>query len=265
MLLFVVCSLWRVEVGAPQIVARMRNPTGAWMRDPKTRNDDIFVLMDYEKVNHLRHYKSEELLADNNASHVYTMPFRCTGTGHVMYNGSLFCNKFRSNRLMKYSIDTNGVTSRRLTRAAFNNTCPYSIRAFTDMDFAVDEAGLWLIYASNKNIIIGKISPETLQIKQKWSTTFPKIQALNSFMICGRLYVVEQRKDWMEVTYVYDTRTGKGWSLSPGEILISTTSGYVSMVDYNPKDSRLYVWQSSKNYLGEGELVIYDVFFKDST
>ncbi|ELT93372.1 hypothetical protein CAPTEDRAFT_137529 [Capitella teleta] len=232
--------------------------TGSWMRDPKSRQDDIYVLKDNIKVNRVFQFKDEIQLSRGNESAIFTMPFRCTGTGHVIYNGSLFCNKFASNRLMKFTLHGRRVRSRRLQRAKFNNTASYSSGANTDLDFAVDEVGLWVIFASEIDIMIGRVDPDTLAVRQTWLTNIPKQKALNTFMICGRLYIVVKRDSHIIISHVFDTQTGNGRDV---EIPLMTSSDYVIMLDYNPKDSKLYSWEMNNGW--EGDLVLYDVYFKE--
>ena len=55
--------------------------------------------------------------------------------------------------------DPNNGVSRDLFKANYGNTSPYYPMVSTDIDFNVDETGLWVIYATeenNGNIVLSK-------------------------------------------------------------------------------------------------------------
>ena len=60
----------------------------------------------------------------------------------------------------KFDLANNRVVSEtELQNANYHGTSPYAINRNTDIDFAVDENGLWAIYATetnNGNIVIAK-------------------------------------------------------------------------------------------------------------
>lgn len=56
------------------------------------------------------------------------------------------------------------------------------------MDFAVDEDGLWVVYAaeaSTGNIVISKLNDTTLAVLNTWHTKQYKPSVTNTFMVCG--------------------------------------------------------------------------------
>ena len=235
------------------------------MKDPTKPNDKrIFVLRNNVKVNNIREYASEAALSDNNVTIVHHMPHKCTGTGHVAYKGSIYCNRYQTNRIMKYHVDTRDVTTARLRNAGFNNTFPYAAGAFTDIDFAVDESGLWAIYSTESdegNIVIAKLDADSLFIEKTWVTTFLKTSAVNAFIVCGRLYAtVYYHGRPIEVGYIYDTNTSRDIPVRPGEISFGDPDPDMhTSLDYNPLDARLYAWNLSQDW--DGILMSYDVYF----
>ena len=253
-----------IKLGRPHTVATFnRVLSGTWMRDSESRDHHIYVLKDNFKVNHVREYIREDTIIRGNASKVHKLPFSCTGTGHVMYNGSLYCHRYGSNRLVRYHMRDHVMVTRRLPGAGYNNTYPYSCQGYTDIDFAVDEIGLWVVYASKESrgrIMVARLNPDTLEVEREWRTNFMKNESANSFMICGRLYVVQPSdKSHLAVTYVYDTHSIRGMKVPPTRLSIKANAEYMSMLDYNPKDSRLYGWDLSVGW--DGKLVNYDVYF----
>ena len=54
-----------------------------------------------------------------------------------------------------------------LPNAGFGNQCPYQWRGSTDIDLAVDENGLWAIYATEKNdwnIVISRLDWDSMDV-----------------------------------------------------------------------------------------------------
>lgn len=238
------------------------------MKDPTKPNDTrIFVLRNNVKVNNVREYLNEHALSLNNLTTVHHMPHRCTGTGHVVFNGHVYCNKYHSNRIMKYNLETGKVKTERLRNAGWNNTFPYSSGAYTDIDLAVDENGLWAIYSTKADagkLVIAKLNPEDMMVKQTWVTDFNKTDAANAFMSCGRLYATVSKRDSSkphEVGYIYDTTTGRELPVKPGEISFGQSDvDTQTSLDYNPVEKRLYAWILSPGW--DGLLVSFDVHFQ---
>lgn len=164
---------------------------------------------------------------------------------------------------MKYDFITERHTSQKIFKAGFNNTYPYDTDLATDIDFAVDELGLWLIYGSTKHngrLTIAKIDPETLSTQDEWITKFRKNEAMSSFMVCGKLYIIVQDKNTMaaEIPLFYDVKTSTLVQLPTEKGLqLESESLYLTMVDYNPRGQQIFVWGLTRSY--HGELILYNV------
>uniref|UniRef100_A0A0B6YWZ7 Olfactomedin-like domain-containing protein n=1 Tax=Arion vulgaris TaxID=1028688 RepID=A0A0B6YWZ7_9EUPU len=165
-----------------------------------------------------------------------------------------------------------------LPGAKFGNTLPYMSGANTDVDLAVDELGLWAIYAteaSKGNIIITKINDTKMEINKNetWVTSFPKNQAGNAFFICGTMYATNSHNDTPTfIRYVYDTATSEGQRLEDGAVpfanfaslrlndetpkITEERSANSVMLSYDLVDSELYSWNN-------GRLESFPVYFKE--
>ena len=132
------------------------------------------------------------------------------------------------------------------------------------MDFAFDEVGMWVVYGSRRgkgSMVIAKLNPETLRVERRWNTPFLKTAVGNTFIICGKMYVVEYGKKGGTVTSVYNMETGSALNLVERPKVGSKRGALRTMLDYNPSDSMLYAWHTSWDW--NGQLVTYKVITKD--
>ncbi|GCC38659.1 hypothetical protein chiPu_0017174 [Chiloscyllium punctatum] len=169
------------------------------------------------------------------------------------YNGDRY--KYGGN-MCKYNIQTGRVRRQTLSGAAYNDRYSYAGVTYQDIDFAVDESGLWVIYcpeANAGNAVIGKINEATFTVEKTWVTRLYKPGATNSFIICGVLYAIRPVQPKIEeVFYTFDTRTGEENQIS---VKMGKVSEKLGSVNYNPADHKLYVYS-------DGYLVTYDVIFE---
>ncbi|XP_072345976.1 olfactomedin-4-like [Scyliorhinus torazame] len=178
------------------------------------------------------------------------------GSGMCLYNKYFYYNCYNSRYMCRINKDTNRVQRQILTGAAYNNRFSYAGVTYQDMDFAVDESGLWVIYspeASAGYVAIGKINVTTFTVERTWVTRLFKPSVTNAFMICGVLYAirpVDLRSE--EIFYTFDTRTGEEGAVS---IKVGKVLEKLQNVNYNPSDHKLYVYN-------DGYQLTYDVMFK---
>nr|BAB85495.1 Tiarin [Xenopus laevis] len=178
------------------------------------------------------------------------------GGGMMVYNNSMYYNRYNTKDICKYNVDTNAVERKPLTDASFNNRFSYASSSWQDIDLASDEDGLWVIYSTEQNsgnIVISKLNSTTLTVEKTWTTSQYKLGATNAFMVCGVLYAtrtLSTRKE--EIFYMYDTKTNKEGKLS---IILDKMMENVQSLAYNPNDQKLTMYN-------DGYLISYDLAFK---
>ncbi|KAM4707505.1 adhesion G protein-coupled receptor L3 isoform 1-T1 [Discoglossus pictus] len=200
----------------------------------------------------LTEYSSKDDFIAGRPTTTYKLPHRVDGTGFVVYDGALFFNKERTRNIVKFDLRTRIKSGEAIIASAnYHDTSPYRWGGKSDIDLAVDENGLWVIYATEQNngkIVISQLNPYTLRIEGTWDTAYDKRSASNAFMICGILYVVKSvyEDDDNEATgnkidYIYNTDQIRDGYV---DIPFPNSYQYIAAVDYNPRDNLLYVWNN---------------------
>lgn len=232
---------------------------GVWMQDseavgPYASNMVWRVDTVGTEVRQLYGYDDMDQLARGFPAKVLILPEAVESTGATMYRGSLYYQRRRSRTLIRYELGSESVAARRdLPHAGFHGQFPYSWGGYTDIDFAVDEKGLWVIYSTNKAkgaIVVSQLDPTNLEVKKSWETNIRKTTVGNAFMICGRLYTVASYAlPNTTINYSFDTATSQSKAIA---IPFQNQHKYNSMIDYNAAQKKLFAWD---NY----HMVSYDI------
>ncbi|XP_032922867.1 adhesion G protein-coupled receptor L2 isoform X15 [Catharus ustulatus] len=227
---------------------------GAWCKDPLQAADKIYFMpWTPYRTDTLIEYASLEDFQNGRQQTTYKLPNRVDGTGFVVYDGAVFFNKERTRNIVKFDLRTRIKSGEAIINYAnYHDTSPYRWGGKTDIDLAVDENGLWVIYATEQNngmIVISQLNPYTLRFEATWETSYDKRAASNAFMICGVLYVVrsvyqdnESETGRNAIDYIYNTRLSRGEHV---DIPFPNQYQYIAAVDYNPRDNQLYVWNNN--------------------
>uniref|UniRef100_A0A8C4K420 Olfactomedin 4 n=2 Tax=Dromaius novaehollandiae TaxID=8790 RepID=A0A8C4K420_DRONO len=235
---------------------------GSWGRDysPSNLEEEVYWVAplntDGRYLEYYRIYSS----FDNLLLFRPTYESRITygqGSGAALYNNFLYYHAYSSRDMVKHNLKTNTMVLRKtLPNAVIGNRFSYAGVTWQDIDFAVDESGLWVIYSTENsmgNIVISKLNETTLDVLNTWQTRQYKPSVSNAFMICGVLYAtrtMNTRKE--EIFYMYDTSTGREGTIS---VVMDKKLDTIQSINYNPTDQRLYVYN-------DGYLLRYDLAFQ---
>uniref|UniRef100_A0A672GQW6 Si:ch211-173a9.6 n=1 Tax=Salarias fasciatus TaxID=181472 RepID=A0A672GQW6_SALFA len=230
---------------------------GCWGKDskPDPGYESMYFYGGYSSTNYGNYYQlysDYEKLILRSYFKRYSLSYD-EGNNHIVRGNAMYYQAYSPLRMGKVNLTSLQSEYRVITEAS--ERFSYSFINDQHLDFAADEKGLWVIYASeqsNGKLIVGKINENFLDIEERHTTSVFKVHATNAFMACGVLYVtrsVDLTTD--EIFYAYDTETSEEKNLN---VPFQKFRDQYSYLDYNPTDQKLYMYNS-------GYYVSYDVRF----
>ncbi|XP_696310.4 olfactomedin-like protein 2B isoform X2 [Danio rerio] len=255
-----ICKDTLASISDPVTHNKYGKNEGAWMKDPKGNGKVVYVT-DYYYGNQLLEFRDIDTFKQGQVSNSYKLPYNWIGTGHVVYSGSFFYNRAFSRDIIRFDLRLRYVAAWTTLHDAIleEEEAPWTWGGHSDIDFSVDESGLWLVYPAlddegfhQEVIILSKLRASDLQKEKSWRTGLRRNYYGNCFVICGVLYAVDSfERTHANISYAFDTHTHT--QMIPRLPFINNYT-YTTQIDYNPKERMLYAWDN-------GHQVTYDVIF----
>ncbi|XP_051238046.1 olfactomedin-like protein 1 [Dicentrarchus labrax] len=242
------CSTALSQIKSLKIVKRTGDTSGSWFKDPSEGSAKVYLLSGIRN-NTLLEYVSLQSFTERTTAppaKVVQLPFHWQGTGHVVYNGFLYCHKADTpNQILKVDLLNGTVVDSTLLPGA-GRLPVYSLNSNTYLDMAVDELGLWVIHADPEyggNLVITKLDKGTLAVEYTWDTQCRSRDAEGAFLICGTLYVVYNTRYGGRSTIqcLYDIHDTIHSDESPVIFFPKRYTSH-SSIHYHPGDKQLYAW-----------------------
>nr|XP_025844242.1 olfactomedin-4-like [Vulpes vulpes] len=234
---------------------------GVWGRDSGPNPDSSLYWVaplssDDRYFDSYRLYKSYDDLVLMKNYKEWTMGYG-DGSGNTVYESFMYFNYYGTHDIAKVNLSSNTlVLQRPLPSATHNNRFSYAGVSWKDIDFAGDEKGLWVLYATEEskgNLVVSRLNTSNLEVEKTWHTSQFKPALSGAFMACGVLYAIRPLSTRQEeIFYAFDTTTGREHHLS---ILLDKMLETLHGINYSPLDHKLYVYN-------DGYLVYYDLSFR---
>ncbi|KAM7401353.1 hypothetical protein PAMA_005515 [Pampus argenteus] len=229
---------------------------GVWMRDARGHGNVIY-LTNGHYGNNLQEFRDMDSFKSGQASNSYKLPYSFTGTGHVVFSGAFYYNRAFSRDIIRYDLRHRYVAAWTTLHDAILEEQAH--RTQTEVEFAVDESGLWLLYPAldtegfhQEVILLTKLHHRDLQPISSFRTGLRRGRYGNSFLVCGVLYAVDSmERHYANVTYAFDTHT---LTHTVPSLAFTNMHTHTSQLSYCPLDKKLYAWD-------DGHQMMYDVIF----
>ncbi|KAL9969363.1 hypothetical protein ACROYT_G021571 [Oculina patagonica] len=249
------------SIGKPVTHNARQHIYGAWMKDPLgiMGTETIFVLEYYEGKNVVEEFENMDMFKAGVTRKTYILPYNWDGTGAVVYGPYLYYNRENYGYIVKYNLQTERVeTTITVSGLYTGRKYTYQWGGYSGMDLAVDEQGLWVLFASEGNygrLVASKIDVYKNVVTRTWNLNTETMSAMgNAFVACGVIYCINNPYSRLTtINFAYDTKTGKQWNPN---IQFTNQYTYNSMVDYNPREKVLYAWDRMRQ-------VTYPITFEE--
>lgn len=229
---------------------------GAWMRDARGHGNVIY-LTDGHYGNTLLEFRDMDTFKSGLPSNSYKLPYSFTGTGHVVFEGTFYYNRAFSRDIIRFDLRRRFVAAWTTLHDALLEEQAH--RTHSEVEFAVDESGLWVLYPAldsegfhQEVILLTQLRPRDLQPIQTFRTGLRRGRYGNSFLVCGVLYAVDNIEHrYANVTYAFDTHT---FTHTVPLLAFTSAHQHTAQLSYCPLDKKLYSWDN-------GHQMLYSVMF----
>ncbi len=167
------------------------------------------------------------------------------GTGHVIYGGAFYYHRTGYNEIARFDLEKEAIIAKTsLPHAAYQGKDYVYSTEYNYFDLAVDENGLWAIYAPEnapETLLVTKLDPADLSIEKTWNLTVQHQSYGNGFISCGILYLVKDTTTKNTIIdYAYDLY--KKELLSINRLKFTNPFQMNNMLSYYPKDKKIFGW-----------------------
>ncbi|XP_076879069.1 olfactomedin-like protein 1 [Brachyhypopomus gauderio] len=242
------CSTELAGIKSQKIVKKSGNVVGSWMKDPSEGSSKIY-LFSGERNSTVLEFTSLKTFTSSSSSgpgRTIALALPWQGTGPVVYGDFAYYHRADTrSEVLKVHLSNGTVADRTLLPGA-GRMPAYALNPHTLLDLAVDEMGLWAVYADpdfRGNLVINKLDAGSLALEHTWDTSCKSGHAEGAFFICGTLYVVYNSPTGghSSIQCLFDVHDT---TLIEDIPIIFFPKRYTSHsgLRYHPKDKQLYAW-----------------------
>ncbi|KAJ8779180.1 hypothetical protein J1605_000056 [Eschrichtius robustus] len=243
------------SIGNPTQVLKVKETFGTWIRESANKSDERIWVTEHFSGLRVKEFQDQTSLLNGSYTLIH-LPYYFHGCGHTVHNNSLYYHKGGSNTIVRFEFGKETSQTLKLENALYFDRKYLFANSKTYFNLAVDEKGLWIIYASSvdgSSILVAQLNERTFSVVQHINTTYPKSKAGNAFIARGILYVTDTKD--MRITFAFDLLGGKQINAN---FDLRTSPSVLAMLSYNMRDQNLYSWE-------DGHLMLYPVQFLSAT
>ncbi|KAK9516561.1 hypothetical protein VZT92_024481 [Zoarces viviparus] len=229
------------NIKCPEKATKMQSTFGAWMSDASQQDGGPYWLADHFSGRVLVERRNISKFNDTN-NKIIDVGTWFQGCGHVVYKRSFYFHNAGTNKLIKFDLNTGGTHTLFMGNSRYHNLAYLFCNSKTYFKFAVDENGLWVIFASDTDddTMVAKINTDGFSVESVINTRYPTTKAGNAFIVSGVLYFTDDKD--RKVTYAFDL---KKESPVDASFDLKPANGILAMLSYYPNRKLLYMWDNS--------------------
>ncbi|KAM7003015.1 gliomedin-like [Tautogolabrus adspersus] len=233
------CSIKAIKCS--ERATEMQSTFGAWMSDVSQLDGSRYWLAEHFSGRLLTEHRDVSTF-QSEGDRTIDMRWFYQGCGHVIYKKSFYFHNAGANRLIKFDLNSRRTNTLIMANSRYNNLTYLFRNSKTYFKFAVDENGLWVIFASDTddNTMVVKLNSDTFSVESVINTHYPTAKAGNAFIVCGVLYFTDVRD--RRVTYAFDLNKE---SPQDASFDLRPADGILAMLSYYPNQKLLYMWDNS--------------------